>query len=111
MLEFLYTELFVPSPDLDAMELLVLTNRLCLTRLQALTGESLWGSPLGGHKPSGHQALAQQLPSTGREAGDPRGCKKDRSALNGISSSPSQSSMQWMSWCVPAFSRWKSMPR
>ncbi|XP_070804283.1 rho-related BTB domain-containing protein 2-like isoform X2 [Pituophis catenifer annectens] len=37
VLEFLYTELFVPSPDLDAMELLVLTNRLCLTRLQALT--------------------------------------------------------------------------
>ncbi|XP_039189763.1 rho-related BTB domain-containing protein 2-like isoform X2 [Crotalus tigris] len=37
VLEFLYTGLFVPSPDLDAMELLVLTNRLCLTRLQALT--------------------------------------------------------------------------
>ncbi|XP_025029415.1 rho-related BTB domain-containing protein 2 isoform X2 [Python bivittatus] len=37
VLEFLYTDLFVPSPDLDAMELLVLTNRLCLTRLQALT--------------------------------------------------------------------------
>lgn len=39
VLEFLYTGLFVPSPDLDAMELLVLTNRLCLSRLQALTGE------------------------------------------------------------------------
>ncbi|XP_033017048.1 rho-related BTB domain-containing protein 2-like [Lacerta agilis] len=37
VLEFLYTGLFVPTPDLDAMELLVLTNRLCLTRLQALT--------------------------------------------------------------------------
>ncbi|XP_062991906.1 rho-related BTB domain-containing protein 2-like [Elgaria multicarinata webbii] len=37
VLEFLYTGLFVPGPDLDAMELLVLTNRLCLTRLQALT--------------------------------------------------------------------------
>ncbi|XP_026549362.1 rho-related BTB domain-containing protein 2-like isoform X2 [Notechis scutatus] len=40
VLEFLYTELFVPSPDLDAMELLELTNRLCLTRLQALTVRS-----------------------------------------------------------------------
>ncbi|XP_061439715.1 rho-related BTB domain-containing protein 2-like [Rhineura floridana] len=37
VLEFLYTGLFVPAPDLDAMELLVLANRLCLTRLQALT--------------------------------------------------------------------------
>ncbi|XP_067324567.1 rho-related BTB domain-containing protein 2-like [Anolis sagrei] len=37
VLEFLYTGHFVPTPDLDAMELLVLTNRLCLTRLQALT--------------------------------------------------------------------------
>ncbi|XP_077157510.1 rho-related BTB domain-containing protein 2-like [Paroedura picta] len=37
VLEFLYTGLFVPSADLDAMELLVLTDRLCLTRLQALT--------------------------------------------------------------------------
>lgn len=54
VLEFLYTGLFVPSPDLDAMELLVLTNRLCLTRLQALTGESLWGFPLGQRSASGH---------------------------------------------------------
>ncbi|XP_015275262.1 PREDICTED: rho-related BTB domain-containing protein 2-like [Gekko japonicus] len=37
VLEFLYTGLFVPSADLDAMELLVLTDRLCLSRLQALT--------------------------------------------------------------------------
>ncbi|KAJ7327326.1 hypothetical protein JRQ81_017085 [Phrynocephalus forsythii] len=37
VLEFLYTGQLVPTPDLDAMELLVLTNRLCLTRLQALT--------------------------------------------------------------------------
>ncbi|XP_048365141.1 rho-related BTB domain-containing protein 2-like [Sphaerodactylus townsendi] len=37
VLEFLYTGLFVPSADLDATELLVLTNRLCLSRLQALT--------------------------------------------------------------------------
>ncbi|XP_072858326.2 rho-related BTB domain-containing protein 2 isoform X1 [Pogona vitticeps] len=37
VLEFLYTGHFVPTPDLDATELLVLTNRLCLTRLQALT--------------------------------------------------------------------------
>ncbi|XP_060103214.1 rho-related BTB domain-containing protein 2-like [Heteronotia binoei] len=37
VLEFLYTGLFVPSAELDAMELLVLTDRLCLTRLQALT--------------------------------------------------------------------------
>ncbi|OPJ87192.1 hypothetical protein AV530_009552 [Patagioenas fasciata monilis] len=39
VLEFLYTGVFTPTPDLDAMELLVLTNRLCLPRLQALTGE------------------------------------------------------------------------
>ncbi|KAK2523419.1 hypothetical protein Q9966_012073 [Columba livia] len=37
VLEFLYTGVFTPTPDLDAMELLVLTNRLCLPRLQALT--------------------------------------------------------------------------
>ncbi|XP_066488651.1 rho-related BTB domain-containing protein 2-like [Tiliqua scincoides] len=37
VLEFLYMGFLVPTPDLDAMELLVLTNRLCLTRLQALT--------------------------------------------------------------------------
>uniref|UniRef100_A0A8C8VL58 Rho-related BTB domain-containing protein 1 n=1 Tax=Pelusios castaneus TaxID=367368 RepID=A0A8C8VL58_9SAUR len=36
VLEFLYTGHFTPTPDLDAMELLVLTNRLCLPRLQAL---------------------------------------------------------------------------
>lgn len=40
VLEFLYTGVFTPTPDLDAMELLVLTNRLCLPRLQALTGEA-----------------------------------------------------------------------
>lgn len=38
VLEFLYTGVFTPTPDLDAMDLLVLTNRLCLPRLQALTG-------------------------------------------------------------------------
>ncbi|XP_029451228.1 rho-related BTB domain-containing protein 2-like isoform X2 [Rhinatrema bivittatum] len=37
ILEYLYTGLFSPAADLDAMELLVLTNRLCLPRLQALT--------------------------------------------------------------------------
>ncbi|CAM2113764.1 unnamed protein product [Caretta caretta] len=37
VLEFLYTGHFTPTPDLDAMELLILTNRLCLPRLQALT--------------------------------------------------------------------------
>ncbi|KYO45572.1 rho-related BTB domain-containing protein 2 [Alligator mississippiensis] len=37
VLEFLYTGVFTPTPDLDAMDLLVLTNRLCLPRLQALT--------------------------------------------------------------------------
>ncbi|XP_069711051.1 rho-related BTB domain-containing protein 2-like [Phaenicophaeus curvirostris] len=37
VLDFLYTGVFTPAPDLDAMELLVLANRLCLPRLQALT--------------------------------------------------------------------------
>ncbi|XP_030046771.1 rho-related BTB domain-containing protein 2 isoform X2 [Microcaecilia unicolor] len=37
VLEYLYTGLLSPAADLDAMELLVLTNRLCLPRLQALT--------------------------------------------------------------------------
>ncbi|EMP42421.1 Rho-related BTB domain-containing protein 1 [Chelonia mydas] len=36
VLEFLYTGHFTPTPDLDAMELLILTNRLCLPRLPAL---------------------------------------------------------------------------
>lgn len=40
VLDFLYTGVFTPTPDLDAMELLILTNRLCLPRLQALTGEA-----------------------------------------------------------------------
>lgn len=40
VLDFLYTGVFTPTPDLDAMELLILTNRLCLPRLQALTGET-----------------------------------------------------------------------
>ncbi|XP_068800072.1 rho-related BTB domain-containing protein 2-like isoform X3 [Struthio camelus] len=40
VLDFLYTGVFTPAPDLDAMELLILTNRLCLPRLQALTGEA-----------------------------------------------------------------------
>ncbi|KAF4791263.1 Rho-related BTB domain-containing protein 1 [Turdus rufiventris] len=37
VLDFLYTGVFTPTPDLDAMELLILTDRLCLPRLQALT--------------------------------------------------------------------------
>uniref|UniRef100_A0A8C5QL29 BTB domain-containing protein n=1 Tax=Leptobrachium leishanense TaxID=445787 RepID=A0A8C5QL29_9ANUR len=37
MLEYLYLGQFCPSMDLDSMELLVLTNRLCLPHLQALT--------------------------------------------------------------------------
>ncbi|NXO90973.1 RHBT1 protein, partial [Certhia brachydactyla] len=37
VLDFLYTGVFPPTPDLDAMELLILTDRLCLPRLQALT--------------------------------------------------------------------------
>ncbi|KAI1238072.1 hypothetical protein IHE44_0012783 [Lamprotornis superbus] len=41
VLDFLYTGVFTPTPDLDAMELLILTDRLCLPRLQALTGETL----------------------------------------------------------------------
>lgn len=45
VLDFLYTGVFTPTPDLDAMELLVLTNRLCLPRLQALTGETRVSCP------------------------------------------------------------------
>ncbi|NXX24368.1 RHBT1 protein, partial [Nicator chloris] len=37
VLDFLYTGVFTPTPDVDAMELLILTDRLCLPRLQALT--------------------------------------------------------------------------
>ncbi|XP_053313997.1 rho-related BTB domain-containing protein 2-like [Spea bombifrons] len=37
VLEYLYLGQFCPSPALDSMELLVLTNRLCLPHLQALT--------------------------------------------------------------------------
>ncbi|NXN91776.1 RHBT2 protein, partial [Rhinopomastus cyanomelas] len=37
VLDFLYTGVFTPAPGLDPMELLILTNRLCLPRLQALT--------------------------------------------------------------------------
>ncbi|XP_053921683.1 rho-related BTB domain-containing protein 2-like isoform X2 [Cuculus canorus] len=37
VLDFLYTGAFSPAPELDATELLVLANRLCLPRLQALT--------------------------------------------------------------------------
>ena len=47
VLDFLYTGVFTPTPDLDAMELLILTNRLCLPRLQALTGEAQ--APLAPH--------------------------------------------------------------
>ncbi|XP_055518153.1 rho-related BTB domain-containing protein 2-like [Leucoraja erinacea] len=37
VLEYLYTGQFCSSPDLDAMELIVLANRLCLPHLVALT--------------------------------------------------------------------------
>ncbi|XP_033920594.1 rho-related BTB domain-containing protein 2-like [Melopsittacus undulatus] len=37
VLDFLYTGVFTPAPDLDALELLILSDRLCLPRLQALT--------------------------------------------------------------------------
>ncbi|XP_018428608.1 PREDICTED: rho-related BTB domain-containing protein 2-like [Nanorana parkeri] len=39
MLEYLYLGHFCPEPQLGSMELLVLSNRLCLPHLQALTGE------------------------------------------------------------------------
>lgn len=38
VLEFLYSGLLTPCPDLEPMELIVLANRLCLPRLVALTG-------------------------------------------------------------------------
>ncbi|XP_067087550.1 rho related BTB domain containing 4 isoform X2 [Osmerus mordax] len=37
VLEFLYSSLLIPSPTLEPMELIVLSNRLCLPRLVALT--------------------------------------------------------------------------
>ncbi|KAM4708112.1 rho-related BTB domain-containing protein 2-like isoform 2-T6 [Discoglossus pictus] len=37
VLEYLYLGQFLPAPGLDCMELLVLTNRLCLPHLQAMT--------------------------------------------------------------------------
>lgn len=38
VLEYLYTGRFCSRPDLDAMELIILANRLCLPHLVALTG-------------------------------------------------------------------------
>ncbi len=38
VLEYLYTGCFCSRPDLDAMELIVLANRLCLPHLVAMTG-------------------------------------------------------------------------
>ena len=40
VLEFLYSSQLIPSPSLEPMELIVLSNRLCLPRLVALTGRS-----------------------------------------------------------------------
>lgn len=42
VLEYLYTGRFCSRPDLDAMELIVLANRLCLPHLVALTGRNLY---------------------------------------------------------------------
>lgn len=39
VLEFLYCGLLTPCTGLEPMELIVLSNRLCLPRLVALTGE------------------------------------------------------------------------
>lgn len=41
VLEYLYTGRFCSRPDLDAMELIVLANRLCLPHLVALTGKQI----------------------------------------------------------------------
>lgn len=43
VLEYLYTGQFCSRPDLDAMELIVLANRLCLPHLVALTGTASCG--------------------------------------------------------------------
>lgn len=40
VLEYLYTGRFCSRSDLDAMELIVLANRLCLPHLVALTGNT-----------------------------------------------------------------------
>lgn len=42
VLEYLYTGRFCSRPDLDAMELIVLANRLCLPHLVALTGRNIY---------------------------------------------------------------------
>lgn len=39
VLEFLYCGLLTPSPGLEPIELIILSNRLCLPRLVALTGK------------------------------------------------------------------------
>ena len=41
VLEYLYTGRFCSRADLDAMELIVLANRLCLPHLVALTGRNI----------------------------------------------------------------------
>lgn len=41
VLEYLYMGRFCSRSDLDAMELIVLANRLCLPHLVALTGSKL----------------------------------------------------------------------
>lgn len=48
VLEYLYTGRFCSRPDLDAMELIVLANRLCLPHLVALTGGTLIGLSMSG---------------------------------------------------------------
>ncbi|XP_072858327.2 rho-related BTB domain-containing protein 2 isoform X2 [Pogona vitticeps] len=72
VLEFLYTGHFVPTPDLDATELLVLTNRLCLTRLQALTvccgragpcQPATGGNRCTGHPLPGDDTVSQRPPA------------------------------------------------
>lgn len=38
VLEFLYCGVLTPCPELEPMDLIILSNRLCLPRLVALTG-------------------------------------------------------------------------
>lgn len=62
VLEFLYSGLLTPCPDLEPMELIVLANRLCLPRLVALTGTksaAFWNEMVCSEYWADHQHLVR----------------------------------------------------
>lgn len=127
VLDFLYTGAFTPTPDLDAMELLILTNRLCLPRLQALTGEAP-GTPLldvtrqyGDGSGAGDRCspgvsltgcLCKSPAQPGGAARLPWRTSPAHPGTDGASRSPlTQSNTRWTSCCAPSCSTWRSMSR